>query len=141
MADVTFTLTGFPELSAALKDLGPKLATKIAGRGMKAGGEVIAASARARCPRSDKNEPHLADSIVTVLKASDGSATRTLLIGFLKPASRHAGFVEFGNSCQAAQPFMRPALDSVGQTAIDVMGDIIMEDIETAAAGYPLGRL
>jgi len=141
MANLTFTLTGFSELNAALTDLGPKLASNIAGRGMKAGGEVIAAAARARCPVSTIDEPHLRDSIVAVLKKSDGSGTRTLLIGFLKPASRHAGFVEFGTSHMAAEPFMRPALDSTGQTAIDVMGDIIGEDIEAAAAGYPLGKL
>ena len=93
MANLTFTLTGFSELNAALTDLGPKLASNIAGRGMKAGGEVLAAAARARCPVSTIDEPHLRDSIVAVLKKSDGSGTRTLLIGFLKPASRHAGFV------------------------------------------------
>ena len=141
MADaIKFTLDGFSQLEAALKDLGPKVARTIGHRGMKAGAQVIVAAAQGRVPVSKENEPHLRDSIVATNPRVESESKLALQIGFTKPASRHAGFVEFGTAKMAARPFMRPAIDADGQTAIDVMGDQIGEDIETAAKGYPLGK-
>jgi HK97 gp10 family phage protein len=47
-----------------------------------------------------------------------------------RKASRYAHLIEYGSSRQAAQPFLRPALDEKSHEVIQVMADAMRSGIE-----------
>lgn len=120
---VDFKIRGAKELEAALKELGPKLATRGGDKAVRAGAKPIVKQAKMLVPR---RTGELRRSITAVKQKSRGgtfAATQTVLIGFKPPASRRAHLTEFGTARSPAKPFMRPALDSTHEEAIDAMRD------------------
>jgi HK97 gp10 family phage protein len=116
----TASISGGVELQRSLQNLGPVPARKLGIRALTDGAAIIIKYAKSLAPVSDVPERHLRDSIVSVPGAISDKGC-TVKIGILEPAARHAGFVEFGTHKMAAEPFMRPALDSTGQDVIDAI--------------------
>ena len=113
--------------------MGPIPARELGIAALTAGAEIIMAEAKSRCPESKEDEPHLRDSMAIEPLATDEDGSCTVLLGFDEPAARHAGFVEFGTAKMKAEPFMRPALDSAGEAAIDAIVSALQAGIDEAA--------
>lgn len=128
MADVQ--LHGFAELEALLRKLPEATAEKVTDNALKIGANVIAKDMKARVPvRTGK----LRDSITV---SSSRKATKNhadAVIGFKKPTSRRAHLTEFGTKHSKAEPFIRPAIDSKGQEAIQKIGENMGKGIEREA--------
>jgi len=131
---VTFKLTGFDKLEAALKQLPAKMARKDGGSALKFGANVIADLARSIVRVSDIDEPHIRDNIVVQLQRASNDAQRTCLIGFDKAVSYRAHFLEFGTSKMQARPFMRPAIEQGAEEAIRIVGQRLWDAVAAAAA-------
>lgn len=126
----TFKLTGFGELEQKLKTLGPRVARRVGGTAVKKSAAPIVDMAKILVP---VDTGVLEDSITAVSIPSRPEDQIKVAIGFRKTASWRAHFVEFGTSKVAAQPFMRPALDSKAQAAISIMGAEMWKGIESEA--------
>lgn len=123
-------LTGFDQLIQALKTLSPKIQRKVGRAALTKACQPIIEDAKRLVP-VDTGE--LEDSITSVaVRAERDSLKRN--IGFRKTASWRAHFIEFGTIHNAAQPFMRPALDARHEDAIAVMGGEIWKGIQAEAA-------
>ncbi|WDI31595.1 HK97 gp10 family phage protein [Hyphococcus flavus] len=132
MARKTFRLEGVDELEKVFKRLPEKLRTKVILNAVRAGGRVIRNEAKARAPR-DTGE--LARSItVATVKKKRRNENSLVRVGFKKPTSRRAHLAEYGTSTQAAQPFMRPALDTKGEAAIQAITEKVAEGMAKEAA-------
>lgn len=128
-----FTISGTAELEKALKTLGPRVATNISGRALRAMAKPIVQRARELVP---VDTGILKKSITTKMGRVKGGQ-RTIEIGFKKGrpggASWRAHFVEYGTAHSPAQPFMRPALDEQSHVALAEMGRVLGEGIEREA--------
>jgi HK97 gp10 family phage protein len=130
MKTVSVKWSGVKEMEQMLKDLGPRIASRLGGRAAKAGAKPIIKMAKALVP---KKTGELKRSIVAQKERAKGgayAATQTVLIGFRPPASRRAHLVEFGTSHSSAKPFMRPALDAQHQAALDRMREVLAQGIQ-----------
>src|SRR5688500_8123043 len=126
MAETRITLTGGPELEAALRDLGGKIATRLAENAVRAGARVIATSARSSARWIDRTGRLRAS--IRVLKDMDRPAhSRTAYAG---SRDFRAIFFEYGTVKMAARPFLRPAIDGSGQAAVDKMTQNLAGGIE-----------
>jgi len=123
---VTFKIEGAKEMEALLKDLGPKVATRLGDKALRAAAKPIIQEAKRLVP---VRTGQLKRSIVGV-GGKNKQTEREVLIGFKPPASRRAHFTEFGTRHSAAHPFMRPALDARAQDALNAMVDTLAEGIE-----------
>lgn len=125
-----FELRGAAELEAKLRDLGPKIARRLGDKALKAAAKPIIAEAKLLVPvRTGK----LQRSITAVTSSQGrGNDERLVLIGFKRPASRYAHLVEFGTVYQSARPFIRPALDSQANAALNEMVSVLSAGIESA---------
>jgi HK97 gp10 family phage protein len=127
---VKFTLTGVAELDRALKELGPRVATNVSGRALRAMAKPIVQRARELVPVGETGR--LKESITTKLhRVRPGQ--RTIDIGFKRPTSRRAHLTEYGTAHSPARPFLRPALDEKGPDALAEMGRVLGEGIEREA--------
>lgn len=131
--EVQFEFLGGEELDRALNDLPAKMARRDGGKALLAGAEVIAEAARQLAPVSTRNEPHLKDNIVSILKRAKNTAERIAVIGFRKVVSWRAHFTEYGTVKSASQPFMRPAIALKAAEAIAVVGRELWKVIEREA--------
>lgn len=123
-------IKGAKELELALKELGPVPARKLGTKALKAGGEIIADYARILVPVLTGQ---LQDSIAVVPTRERRDSQRTAAIGFRRPGSRYAHLVEFGSRHARAQPFMRPAIDAKGESAIAVISHELWAGVEAQA--------
>lgn len=131
MADeFRFTIPKAQALAAGLSALGPKLALKVADKGLQAWTKPIIKEAK-RTVR--KRTGGLARSIVSRKgeKAAKYKALR--LIGFLRPSGSHAHFIEFGTAHSAPHPFVRPAIDTKSEDGVSDMGRSIGAGIDAQA--------
>lgn len=132
-ANAKFTLSGVAELDKALRSLGPRVATNVSARALRAMAKPIVQTARILVP---VDTGILKKSITTKLGRVSGGQ-RTMAIGFKKGppggASWRAHFVEFGTAHSPAQPFMRPALDEQAHMAFAELGRVLGEGIELEA--------
>lgn len=126
-------ISGGPELEAALRELGNKIAGRLGINAVRAGARVIAATARAKVPvrtgRLKKSLRIFDDRELSRLRGSE----RAAYAGTREP---YGHLVEFGTAHSAAKPFLRPALDEAGQAAIDRMTDNLASGIERETAKY-----
>lgn len=127
---ITFSIRGAREMEHLLKQLGPNVASRVGDQALRAGAKPIIEEAKRRV-RVRTGE--LRDSITTDTARGKQQSQRTVLIGFLPPASRRAHFEEYGTAKQAAHPFMRPALDEKAGDALDEMGKVLARGIEREA--------
>jgi HK97 gp10 family phage protein len=125
-------ILGAAALDKVLKQLPRKIEESVVLKALREGAKPIVKDAKKRVPvRSGKLK-----RAITVRK---GSRKRTskgggqLVIGFKPPVSRRAHLTEFGTSTQPAQPFMRPAIEAQGPSAIEAIGKRLAGDIEKAA--------
>lgn len=132
-----FTITGAVDLERGLKELGPRIATNVSGRALRAMAKPIVQRARELVP---VDTGRLKKSITTKLHRVR-SGERTIDIGFKRPTSARAHLTEYGTAHSSARPFMRPALDEQSQTALDEMGRVLGVGIESEAVkrGPPSG--
>jgi HK97 gp10 family phage protein len=109
---------GFAELDRKLAQLPAEIAFGPLSDAVQAGAKFIEDEARRRAPR-DKGD--LAKSIGTQMGRRGRSGDPEAKIGPNRREQKVGRFQEFGTAHNAAQPFLRPALDSRAQTALDVM--------------------
>jgi HK97 gp10 family phage protein len=143
-ADFDFTVQGGAELAKRLAEIPPKLENKVLRAAVRAGSVVIANEAKSRAPvlrepdprrnpgtlkkaikpRSTKVVKGLVSGGVAVRMLSAAQIQKFKAAGGSKGANNpndpfYARWVEYGTVKMAAQPFMRPALSSKAQAAID----------------------
>lgn len=124
---------GLKEIDAVLRRLPAKVTEKVIVDGLKAGGRVIADDMRRRVP-VDTGALKRAITVRKATRRQLRQGTGTVVAGFRPPRSRIAHLVEFGTSRTAAQPFIRPALETKANEAIRVIGAAFGRAIEKAAA-------
>jgi HK97 gp10 family phage protein len=120
-ASVTVQWTGAKELEAKLRDMGPKIAQRLGDKALRKGASLIVSDAKSRAPVGFTKKLRKSITAITNNRGVDADQRR-VTIGFRMPTSRRAHFQEFGTVKQAAQPFIRPALDASGGPALDLMG-------------------
>jgi HK97 gp10 family phage protein len=122
-ATTEFTINGAEELEAKLRMLGPAIANKIGDKGLRAGIKVIVKDAKRRAPRGPTKGPHKLYRSITAIVNNKGAGefNRRVTLGFRPPTSRRAHISEFGTVTQSGTPFVRPALASQMQAALDAM--------------------
>ena len=145
MAD-SKNLTGFKELSAALRSLGPKVARNGLRRAVSAGAAVIRDDARSRA-RVATGEMKRDIMIKRERDVKGGDTFGAKYSVFVRSGkkSRLAGkgrdvqkdsfywkFQEFGTSKMAARPFLRPAFAAKREAAVEAIGKVLGEAIENA---------
>ena len=121
-----FKITGAKELEAALKDIGPKIATRIGDKALREGAKVVVKEAKRLCPR---RTGALRKSIGAVRGRGNKPDQRSMLIGFKKPGRYYAHLVEFGTVHSAQKPFLRPALDARAEDALKKMQEVLADGI------------
>jgi HK97 gp10 family phage protein len=130
--EVKITFTGGPELDAALRDLGSKIAGRLGENAVRAGIRVIATRAR-RSARWIDRTGRLRASIRVLREVDRRTGARTAYAG---SRDFRAKFFEFGTAHMAARPFMRPALDTGAQEAVDKLVANLGDGIERETAKY-----
>jgi HK97 gp10 family phage protein len=146
MAD-TKNLTGFKELAAALRALGPKVVRNGLRSAVSAGAAVVRNEARQRAPvdtgemRRDiqikrERDSQGGDSVSARYSVFVRSGKQSRLSGKgrnVQKDSFYWRYVEFGTSKMAAKPFLRPAFEAKKEAAVQAIGDRLGERIEAAA--------
>lgn len=143
--DVTTTVSGLVEIEKLLMQLPDKPAKKALDAGLRAGGNIIKKEAIDRAPvlkggprvvtyRGKKRLliPGLLKKSIVVSSDGIGQNGINFKVKVTKLAF-YAHFVEWGTKKMAAQPFMRPALESKANEAIDKMRNITAKRIEAEA--------
>jgi HK97 gp10 family phage protein len=141
-------LTGFKELAAALKELGPRVGRKHLRGSVAKGATIVRTEARNLAP-VDTGEMRK-DIQVKRERSPDNVASYSVFVRSGKK-SRLAGrarnvdrdsfywkFVEFGTAKMAARPFMRPAFEAKKEEAVDAIGAELDKRIQAEATD--LGR-
>ena len=123
---VEFKITGAKELEQTLKEMGPKIAVRIGDKALREGARVIVREAKRLAPR---RTGALRKSIAAVKGRDPRPEMRSVVVGFKKPGRRYAHLVEFGTSRAAAQPFLRPALDTQAKEALNTITEVLAEGI------------
>jgi len=147
---VTVEIQGLRELDAKLKKMGSRMARRSAGRATGKAAKVIKDAAKRQVIANPSVEtgsllgaivskklpkretPDTAAHIVTVRVRESKRATKRANRRKQKTAP-YANIVEFGSVKMAAEPFLRPAFDSQGRAAQDVMVDTLRREVEEAA--------
>lgn len=115
---VTVKMEGAAEIERALRELGPQIANRLGVRALRKAARVFIKEMRRLVPRRTRA---LSKSIVAVRGRDEPGGRKVFRIAFKRPASRYAHLVEFGTRHSAAKPFIRPAMDSQAQAAVDAM--------------------
>jgi len=147
---VTVEIQGLRELDAKLKKMGERMARRSAGRATGKAAKVIKDAAKRQVIANPSVEtgsllgaivskklpkretPDTAAHIVTVRVRESKRATKRANRRKQKTAP-YANIVEFGSVKMTAEPFLRPAFDSQGRAAQDVMVDTLRREVEEAA--------
>lgn len=133
---VKLRLTGAKELEEALRQFSPRLTSRLGNKALKAGAQPIIEEAKRLVPVLTGK---LRDSITAVVSRDRSEDQRKVKVGFKYPAAARAHFTEFGTRFQPAQPFLRPALDSEAQSAIDEITRVLADGV--AKEEYKLSAL
>jgi len=126
---VSVTIEGLAEAQRRFSLLTQKMQREVLRTALRAAARPVMHEAKARVAvdtgqlRSD-----IAIS-VSVKQATNAEA----LIGFRK-RSYYGQFVELGTSKMPGRPFLRPALDSAGDEAVQVLGRELVEQIDRVAS-------
>lgn len=126
---INIELLGADEMERVLTELG-SVATRIGDNAVRAGMKVIATEAKRLVPR---DTGALGDSITVVIDRGSEDGERVALLGFERPHSARAHLTEYGTSRSRAQPFVRPALDSKANEALEKMGASLARGINREA--------
>ena len=144
--DATVELSGFRELAAALREIGPRAAKNTLRRAVSSGAVLVRNEARARAPvdsgemKKDIQVKREKDQRDGPLSAKYSVFVRSGKKSRLSGRSRNVQkdsfywkFVEFGTSKMAAQPFLDPAFQSKKEDAVKAIGESLDEGIQKAA--------
>lgn len=138
-------LTGFRELAAALRELGPRIAKNTLRRSVSAGAQVIRDDAKARAPvdtgemRKDikiKRERDVRGETSAKYSVFVLSGKKSRMSGRARNVDKDSffwKFLEFGTSKMAAKSFMRPAFEANKEEAVKIIGEKLDEGIQKAA--------
>lgn len=121
------SIEGGEELLKRLQGLPDAAAGKAMDAALMAGAEIVRADASRRAPRRTGK---LSESIVAELKTGK-SGRKSAVIGPNEEAF-YGSFVELGRKNQAAQPYLRPALDENKDTVQRAIADELRSAIEKA---------
>jgi len=115
---ISLRVEGGEKLMKALGELPNRVSRSVQREALKVGGEKIRQAARAIAPRAP-GAPDMADHIeIGNARTDDGSVG--ISIGPTK-GFFYGHFQEFGTTRHGAQPFLRPAFDSEGGTALKLI--------------------
>lgn len=136
-------LEGVRELSKALAELPPKTQKAALRKATKEAAELVTTAARSNIPQGvDAHYTYkgrlvqkgfASRNIKAVVKVSKDLTTAWARIGVSREAFYAVNFVELGTSRQAAQPWLRPALQSVEGQAIGIFATRFKKAIEAEA--------
>lgn len=113
------SVSGGADLRAALKKWLARSRASAGPAAVRAGLAVAEAAIRRRAPVGATHDlEHSIHSVGPV-------PTRNGVAGAVVVASDHAAAVEYGTHDQAAQPFVRPAVDEDGPRALDAMARVL----------------
>ena len=148
MAD--FEVQGLKELNDALQQLPVKLERNILRGAIRAGAQPIVDAARRLAPVLSDADPRrvfgaLAKSIhARSVQMKNGMLTGGVVAGGAATVGRgkdkveadafYARFVEYGTAKMAPRPFLRPAIDSKTEAAIDATADYIRTRVDQEIA-------
>lgn len=127
---IKFRISGAREMERVLKQLGPIIARRAGQKATMAAAKVIAAEARRLVP---VRTGELKNAIIVLPVKSREEREVHTIVGFQRPTAARAHLTEFGTAHSAASPFLRPALDSKVQQALDAMGRELARGIEREA--------
>lgn len=117
-------------LEQKFKEHGYAVQRQLLTQATRAGAEVIQIRAEALAPR---RTGHLAESELIRIDSSQSNAAEVVAkIGPDKSAF-YGLFQEFGTAFMPAQPFLNPALEQVGDKALEVSAEIIGKGLERLA--------
>lgn len=138
---------GLRELHQALQQLPVRMEKNILRGAIRAGARVIYEEARRRAPVLKDADPRrimgaLAKSVrIMSPNLRNGTIKGGVMAGGKATVGRgankvqanawYAHFVEYGTVNMPAQPFLRPAVDSRAQTAIEATGQYIRDRLDT----------
>ena len=131
---------GFKELEAVLIEMGEdfcygKTANKVLLPAIRAAMQPVLQSAKQLAPYDEKNSetPHLRDTLRLTAKvpsardqSSKYSEPGDIAIGMVSVKTDKRGMSqEFGNNIVAAQPYLRPALESQASRVVNILGSFL----------------
>lgn len=134
-----FRVTGLDALTAKLRALPQEIADKLGDNALKAGAKPIMAEMARTVRRSNRNEPHIADNIASQVDKEAESGSRVIHIGFRKNVSWRVHFLEFGTAHSAAHPFIRPAMDTQRDAALQAMATSLASGLQRLARDLSKG--
>lgn len=120
------------EISDALKRLEGVVEKRITRQALLAGGWIIAREAKALAPREDGQ---LQASIVASVVSPNpiGPRDEVVYVGPARGKVFYGHIIEFGSIQQSARPFIRPAFDTAGNRAMEMVGTVLAREIERLA--------
>lgn len=135
MARTDLTIRGAAEMERLMKELGPRIAGRIADTALRSGARIIAARAKQLAPQPGEGEAtgELRNSITSRVLKQRRQDERAAVVGFERPTSRRAHLTEFGTAHAAAHPFITPAFDEKAGAALDKIGEVLGKGIEREA--------
>jgi HK97 gp10 family phage protein len=142
-----FKLTGGKELEAALKALGPEVATKAGTSGTRKATNVMRDAVKANAPRGEQSTKRTwrnkdgtqgsADygRLHENIKTRKVRARKAKTVSFqVTTGSAFWGrFSEFGTEHEPARPWFKPALDQVAGKVVEAISDELKKAIDRAA--------
>ena len=138
MSSFNVKITGGKALEKALRQLPEKVERSIVKGAVRAGARLILLAAR-------RNVPVAEGSLLKSIDIKDRRVKSGAMVSVLvrrgtsrgvKGVGHRAHIIEFGSKNQAAQPIMRPAMDSEKVNAIKAMAAYIQKRIGKLAAGF-----
>lgn len=143
---VEVKLTGFKELSQALKELGPRVARNSLRRAVSSGAAVVRNEARRRARKDTgemakdvqiKRERDTKGAMSATYSVFVRSGKKSRLSGKSRDVQKDSfywRFLEFGTSKMPAHPFMRPAFEAKRMQALEAIQAKLDEGVQKAAA-------
>jgi len=137
---ISAKLEGFKELEAVLIEMGEdlcygKTASKVLLPAIRNAMQPVLQVSRQLAPYDEKNSttPHLRDTIKLSARVPNSRDQRSIYsepndiaIGIVSARTDKRGISqEFGNKSVAAQPYLRPALESTAPRVINILGSFL----------------
>ena len=139
-----FTITGADDIEKILSKMPYQLARRSMLSAFRKGAGMVRDDAKTRVP-VDSGRLKKDIALRVPPRALRKTKETVLVLGVKKPSSRRAHLTEFGTGpryqestgrytgSSPAKPFLRPALDSKGQRAAQIITDTLWENIQTIA--------
>ena len=144
--DETFKVDGLSALYEQLQQLPVKLEKNILRGAIRAGAKPVAAEARRLAPVLSSNDPRremgaLSKSVRIMSTGTRGGTVKGGVVAGgrttvgrgqnkVKADAFYAHFVEYGTVKMTARPFMRPAVDTRTQEAVEATAQYIRDRVE-----------